>query len=124
MKMILISASSLYFLAFDRISVIPMPGVSSMMRFDAAMTPEASTSFDQSLSDSLPVRIFCASTRDSSEKSLFMSCPLDISSEKSAQGRFFRKAIYSQILSASAVFPMDGRAAIRMKSEFCSPEVL
>ena len=50
--------------------------------------------------------------------SRFISCSEDISRENMAQGLSSRKAIYSAILRTRAVFPMEGRAAIRIKSEF------
>ena len=52
------------------------------------------------------------------------SCSLDISREKIATGIFASRAAYCAIFRAKAVFPMLGRPAMIIKSDFCNPEVI
>ena len=88
-----------------------------MMRFDAPMTPAASISFSQSESARFPERSTCASTRDSKENIRFTSCSFDISSEKIAAVRLLWNATYCAIFKTNAVFPIDGLAATRIRSD-------
>ena len=53
----------------------------------------------------------------------FTSCSLLISRLKIAMVRFFLNATFLARFSISAVFPMEGRAAISIRSEGCSPAV-
>lgn len=46
-----------------------------------------------------------------------------ISSENIATGIFMSTAIFFAIDSTKAVFPMAGRAAIIIRSDFCQPDV-
>ena len=53
----------------------------------------------------------------------FISCSFDISSEKIATVPLLRIVTYSAIFSARAVLPIEGRAAIRIRSAGCRPAV-
>jgi len=54
----------------------------------------------------------------------FTSCTLLISSENTATGVLKFIAMFFAIESTNAVFPMAGRAAIIIKSDFCQPAVI
>ena len=55
---------------------------------------------------------------------IFTSCSFDISSENIITEDFALTAICCAIFNARAVFPIEGRAASRIKSEGCIPAVL
>ena len=74
-------------------------------------------SLSQSSSANFPVLRFWASMPESMANSLFTSCSLLISNENIMHGRFFFIATYSRIFNTNAVFPMEGLAAISIKSE-------
>ena len=95
-----------------------------MISREFPIIPAPSISFAQSSSCRFPVRILWESTLDSRANRRFTSCSLLISRLKMATDRSFRKAIYWAIFSTNAVFPMDGLAATRIRSEGCRPEVL
>ncbi len=114
----------MYLRHFDRISPIEMPDVSSIIIRDFPMSPAPSISFSQSVSFKFPVRSICASTCDSKEKNRFINCSFDISKLKMATALCWRNATFCAMLSANAVFPMEGLAAISIKSERCSPDSL
>ena len=116
--------SSLYFRHLDRISAILIPGVSSMIRLERPMISAPSTSFVQSSSFRLPVRIFCESTCDSIARSRFTSCSFDISRLNIATVTSLRNAIYCAMFRTNAVLPIEGRAAIKTRSDGCIPDVL
>ena len=70
------------------------------------------------------MRSFLLSILDSMESRRSPSCSRDISSEKMTTRPFFLIATFWAMLSAKAVFPMDGRAATMIRSDFCSPVVM
>ena len=70
-----------------------------------------------------PVRIFWASTWDCMAMILFTSCSFDISREKIPIHLFSLSEACSAMFRTSAVFPMEGRAAISIKSAGCRPAV-
>jgi len=51
------------------------------------------------------------------------SCEADISIENTATAFFARSAALSAMLSANAVLPIEGRAAMTIRSDGCRPEV-
>ena len=51
------------------------------------------------------------------------SCSLDISSENIATGTFAFTAAFLAIFRAKEVFPILGRAAMIIRSDFCKPDV-
>ncbi len=101
-----------------------MPGVSSMIRLDLPICAALSINCSHSASDKLPVRRCWESTWDSMENRRFTSCSLDISRLNIATVLFCLNATYSATFRTNAVFPMEGLAATRIKSEGCSPAVL
>ena len=115
--------SSLYLRHLDRISCTEIAGVSSMISLLSPILPALSIRSAHSASVRSPVRIFCASTWDSMEKRRFVSCSLDISSEKIAAHRFSLRTTCCAIFRTSAVLPIEGLAAIRIRSEFWNPAV-
>ena len=88
------------------------------------MTLAPSRRTSQSPSLKLPVRSIWESTLASMANSLFTSCSLLISRLNSATHLFFRSAMYSAIFSTKAVLPIEGLAAIRIRSEGWKPDVL
>ena len=77
----------------------------------------------QSCSASLPVLIFCSSTRPSELISRIASCSAGISIENTATGLSPLIATCSARFIAKVVLPIDGRPATMMRSEGCSPLV-
>ena len=100
----------------DSVPAMLMPGVSSIISLDLPMTPALSISRSHSWSFSWPVRSFCASTLDSRENIRLISCSFDISSEKIATCFPCRTPQFSAMFRTKAVFPMEGLAAIRIRS--------
>ena len=109
--------SNLSFLHFALISVIFIPGVSSIYISASESGPIASASFVQSFSSNLPVLTLLLSTIASLHKTLFTNCSLDISKLNTATGTFALTAAFVAIFSAKAVLPIAGLAAIRINSE-------
>ena len=72
----------------------------------------------------LPLLKLEASTLACMAMSLLASCAAPISSEKMPTPFFPLRAMCSAMFSANAVLPIEGLAAIRMKSEFWKPEVI
>ena len=70
-----------------------------------------------------PVRNLCASTRASDASKRSSSDSFDISRLNTATGCRCRSATFSAMFSASAVFPIEGRAARITSSEGCKPAV-
>ena len=118
------SFSSLYFLHLERISVTDIPGVSSMIIGEAATVPALSIRRSQSPDCRRPVRISWASTLDSMASIRLTSCSWDISRLKITVGIWFFTQICWTRFRANAVLPIDGLAAIRIRSEGCSPDSL
>ena len=71
-----------------------------------------------SWSERSPVLSFCESTLEFMARIRLASCSFDISRENMAVVTFFLTVTYSAILRAKAVLPIDGLAAIRIRSEF------
>ena len=86
--------------------------------------PRLSAIFDQSLSSNFPVLILLLSTIVSLDRILFTICSFDISKLNIATGTFAFVAAFAAIFSAKADFPIDGLAAINIKSELWNPAVL
>ena len=99
-------------------------GVSSIRSFDFPITEAASISWIHSSSFNVPVLSFSASIPDSRENILLISCSFDISKENITILLFSLNATFSAMLSARAVFPIDGRAARSIRSDGWSPAVL
>ena len=109
---------------FERSSDAVIPEVSSMTRFVLPTRRTLSTSLDQSSSSSSPVRIFCESTREFMDKIRLTSCCLLISRLNIAIVLLLCIEMYSTKFNTNAVLPIAGRAAIRIRSDFCKPAVL
>ena len=77
----------------------------------------------QSASGISPMRTFWESRLASEQSMRCMSCVLDISREKNATDFFSLMATLEAMFRVKAVLPMLGRAATRIKSEGCKPEV-
>ena len=92
--------------------------ISARLRLSAAQI-----SFSQSLSSSSPIRRREESMLASAQSIRCTNCSLLISKEKKATDFFSRIAIFCAIFSTNAVLPILGRAAIKIKSEACRPEV-
>ena len=92
----------------------------------SARRAAATASFGKSRSPRYPARAFELSTRASEQRSRSTSCSLDISSEKKATPRRGSASVaaYAAMLSASAVLPIEGRAAITTRSAGCRPAVM
>ena len=115
--------SILNFLHLLRSSPIEIPGVSSMISFELPILPAPSIRFSQSASCRLPVRSFWASTLDSRANRRLTSCSFDISSENMAAHKCSWMVMCWAKLRTKAVLPIEGRAAIRIRSEGCKPAV-
>ena len=74
-------------------------------------------------SSSSPRASFVASICPSAQKMRCMSCSRGISSEKNATVPPWRATCVAT-LRTKAVFPIAGRAATMMRSDFCSPRVM
>ena len=104
-----------------RISMTPMPGVASMMTSLPDMRSMDSRTSLSSSSDRSPISSFLLSTRESMEMRRLPSASLGISSEKMTTRLSSFMATFWAMFSAKAVFPMDGRAAMMMRSDLCRP---
>ena len=116
--------SNLSFLHFALISIIEIPGVSSMYISASESGPIVSASFTQSSSSSFPVLTLLLSTIASLQSILFTICSFDISKLKTATGTFAFVAALVAMFNANADLPIAGLAAIRIKSEPWNPAVL
>ena len=88
------------------------------------MIPALSMSFSQSSSFRFPVRRDWESTWDSREKRRFTSCSFDISRLKDGHRLAALEGGVLGDVQDKGVFPMEGLAATRMKSEGCRPDSL
>ncbi len=70
------------------------------------------------------LRTLLLSTPDREHSIRWASCCLDISRLKIATGTFFIIAMCSAMLTANAVLPIDGRAAMMIISPACRPLVI
>jgi hypothetical protein len=109
--------------AFALISVMPIPGVSSMNIGDSESSANALMMRCHSSLPMRPVRRRWASTRASEQSRREKSCWCDISSENTPIVRPRRSAACAAMLSAKVVFPIEGRAASTTRSEGWSPAV-
>ena len=106
------------------ISATVMAGLSSTRISVWLSAEEAMESLLQSSSSRWPVVSFWFSTKLSVDKRRMTSCSRDISSEKKATVFSYVFATFRQMLSAIAVLPMPGRAAIRIRSVLLRPLIL
>ena len=106
-------------------SITGILGVSSMYRgaFDRFLSLYSSCSHSNGSSLEPPF-ILSAGRPDSLVMSRLVSCTADISRENTATGIWWSTAALRAMFSARAVFPMDGRAARIMRSDFCHPMVM
>ena len=109
-------------LAFISRTVIA--GVSSMKIRASASLPAAVVSFGQSPSRRNPFLTRCESTRASEVSMRMAICSFDISRENIATGLSASMAACWAMLRAKEVFPMLGRPAMMMRSEFWNPDVI
>src|SRR5208282_1885110 len=100
-----------------------MAGVSSMNIGAFDSRPAALVSKGQSDGERNPVRTLCASTWACEHSMRWTNCSLDISREKIATGTLCPRQAFSAMDTAKALFPIDGRPAMMIKSDFCKPEV-
>jgi len=100
-----------------------IPGVSSITKADSPRITVLSVRSRHSWSSSCPVRIFCESTWEFMEIKRFASCTRDISRLNITVVMLFLIATFSAIFNTNAVFPIEGRAAIKIRSDFCNPAV-
>ena len=70
-----------------------------------------------------PVRNLCESTRATEHNIRCSNASFDISSENTATVFASSMAAFSAIFIANDVFPIDGRAAMMMRSDFWKPLV-
>ena len=103
--------------ALERSSMTVMPGVSSIHRGALVRRSAALMTFCHSSSLRSPTRSLWESTCPSELNMRRASCSLDISREKKATVFLLRMAALVAILRVKAVFPMEGRAATKMRSE-------
>ena len=101
-----------------RISMAERLGESSMKMGASLNTPAASVRFTQSFLLKKPLLIFEESTRASAHSIRMDNCSFDISKENIATGTLASMAAFLAIFKARAVFPMLGRPARMMRSEF------
>ena len=106
-----------------RISMAVMLGVSSINIGTSLSMPAASVAFCQSSWLMNPVFKRLESMRASEVSKRMDSCSLDISRENTATGTRSSTATLRARFRAKAVFPILGRAARIMRSDFCRPEV-
>ena len=110
--------------AFVRISIIFIPGVSSIKRGASASSPIASESLVKSSSVSLPVFSFQASISACDTNNRSTNSSLLISREKIPVGIFSLTVTCCAILRIIAVFPVPGRAAKMIRFASCIPASL
>ena len=70
------------------------------------------------------MRTLCESTRASAQSSRCTSCSFDISRLSTSTRLWSTTPAYLAMLSAKAVFPIEGRPAMMMKSLDWKPEVI
>ena len=110
--------------AFARSSRMLRPAVSSMKIRLSASFEAALVSCGKSRSDRKPSRIFDMLTRAREHSSRCTSDCALISRLKTATGCLPSTATCSAMFMASAVLPIEGRAAITIISEPCRPLVM
>ena len=108
---------------FERISIIVTEPVSSTQIGAFISLSQAAVRRGQSSGFSLPVRRLCDSTRASLHIIRCVTSLFDISSVKSATGISWRTARFCAMFSASADFPIEGRAAMMIRLPGWKPEV-
>ena len=94
-----------------------------MISLELPIVPMPSTTASQSESVSVPVRSFWESTFDSIDSIRLTSCSFDISRLNTMQGSPFLTATCSTTFRTNAVLPIEGRAAIKIKSDGWNPDV-
>ncbi len=109
--------------AFERISISVIEPVSSTQIGAFISLSQAAVRRGQSSGFNLPVRRLCDSTRASAHIIRCVTSLFDISSVKSATGISCRTARFWAMQSASADFPIDGRAAMMIRLPGWRPEV-
>ena len=109
--------------AFERISIIVIEPVSSTQIGAFISLSQAAVRRGQSSGFSLPVRRLCDSTFASLHIIRCVTSLFDISSVKSATGTSCRTARFCAMFSASADFPIEGRAAMMIRLPGWKPEV-
>ena len=110
--------------AFVRSSIVLMLGVSSMKMGASASLFMAGASRAKSISSRKPVRRRCESMLATEESRRSTSCSLLISRLKMPTTLPSLTAACSAKLRARLVLPMEGRAAMRTRSDFWSPVVM
>ena len=110
--------------ALERSSPIPRAWVSSNRIRMPARVLTASLRRTHSSSRSLPARTILESSFDSATSRRMSSCSLGISRLKNAMEALCFSAIFRAMVSTKAVFPIEGRAAMMMRSPFCQPWVI
>ena len=110
--------------SFALICCTVMLAVSSMYICSPLRTPAPDARRTQSSLVSMPFRSFWESTSDSVESIRLASSSLDISSENTATSLSLRRATLVAMFSAKEVFPIPGRAAIRISSDLFRPEMV
>ena len=106
--------------ALERICRSVKPGVSSMNIGEFFRPSHAPMMRRHSSRDSMFLRSFCPSTPPFAHKMRCTSCCLPISKLKNATP-FEAAAMFSAMLRANAVLPIDGRAAKMIISPRCRP---
>ena len=91
--------------------------MSSMKILASASALSPDTSFWRSSRLRKPLRSLCESTRACEESIRNTSASRDISKENTPTTFPPRTAAFSAMLMANAVFPIDGRAAMMIRSE-------
>ena len=104
-----------------RISMTPMPGVASMMMSFSDMRPMDSRTSSSSSSVRSPLSSFLLFTLASMAMRRLPRASFAISSEKMTTLLSSFIATFWAMFSASAVLPMDGRAAMMIRSDLCRP---
>ena len=109
---------------FARISSTPIDGVSSMKIFASLSVPIACDSRPQSRSPRNPPRSRCASMRASAVSMRRNSCSFDISRLNTPTVMSVLVPTCCAMFSTRLVFPIDGRAAMMIRSDGCRPDVI
>src|SRR5690554_6798854 len=97
--------------------------VSSIYKGASSKSFTFTCSCSHSCGSSLPVLSFSEPNPVSDDISLVIICTADISKEKTATPYPPSIAIFRAIDKTKAVLPIQGRAAIIIKSEGCQPDV-
>ena len=99
------------------------PDVSSMYKGASDKSFNTDTTLPQSSWLNWPLRIRPESTPATEANTRATSWLLDISKEKKATFFLERMATFWAIFKVNAVLPIDGRAATKIRSDFCKPLV-